>query len=563
MVTLGRLFGGWGTATSSGLIKESDPGLRVLERYASLYPVSSLVKAIAAKKLPPDHPFSKKVNELMHGSQSSKSPEVLEVESPFKVELSQGAMSPDDFMNLIKEKGSYLTSLEVTNPNDDLFKTIALYCENLTTFVYNQAMDNLLGTFSAVGLMCITQLSKLTTLHFETPGMNLTEDDINTFLSSPVFLNLVHLKFCNGWFSDKSYEIVSKYSKLESLFLAWGIDVKLTSTLENNPLPLTLKKFTFVQGSEPSGLLSDKFLNSLPIGLTHLSLNASWANVTIDGFTTALNRLSDLTGLGVHGSPISRKIVSGLTSPLTSLHLGDCKELEEQDYVCLLTKQSTLTELSIGNGLKFSSSIVLPNLTSLYLEAPNLGTYPPPMLLPELPHTLKKVTLVNIRLFYDGFSPLAKLPNLEYLEVVHTLGFNTGSLRPIVANVHNKLRHIRLSGVSVDGVGLTMLGNCPHLETIILANCPSISRQDLEVFLSNTSIANSCRNLYLQGFDLTSDMSSLFTPFVNLKVFYFGDNLSGDPGPIDIEKNPTLKGRTITFDWFGKTAVPFFKRIIR
>lgn len=541
--------------------KPQDTSVEVMERLAENYPISAMRPAIEVKKLPSEHPLSHKVVDYVQGknppTRKSLSEDLPVCSEKVQVDLSQGGQSIDDFIALVKAKGDSLTSIEVTNANDDLFVAIGTSCTNLTTFVFNEIPNSNSVGLTGVGLQSVAQLPKLTTLYFQGITATVTEQDLEAFFASPIMsANLLHLNFGDNVFWDSTYIAISKYSKLQTLSLSGSLIVS-AATLEKYSLPLSLTKFILNQMTK--GIITDAFLISLPVGLTELTVKGNWKEVTPSSFFAAIKRLPLITKLGLHGT-IRPYMIYALTTPLSSLQLGDCSELQTSDFENLLTLQPNLLELTIGKGINFTQDLSLPNLESLYLEAPKLNS------LSALPRSLKRLTLVNIKVNYLGFKPLAYLHHLEFLEIENCKYFNTGSLRPIIANIKDKLRHIRLSWAAVDEAGLTLLGLCSRLETIILVNCLGIDSEGIKLFLSNAAIANGTKNLFLQGFNLTNEMAPLLTPFENLKIFYFGNCDIKTMWPEDFLKNPTLvKNHTILYTWWGggPSFVPIFKREIQ
>lgn len=459
-----------------------------------------------------------------------------------KYDLRQGSQKPDDFIALLKEKGSALTSVELNLPNDAVFQALVDYCPNLTTLSYNTPGMNI-GSIEPTnaGLQLVAQLKKLTSFRFCVDEMfKIDGTGISQLLSSDLFVNqLQHLYISLFllYVDDTIYPIFSTYKQIQTFYLHGNISK--SETLEKYPLPPSLTKFTFVQYPYP-GLITDSFLNTLPEKLTYLSISGSWTNVSANGLSALQTRLSGLTELGLEGDQLDPTLVNAITKPLTSLSLGDCSKLATTDFVAITNNQSNLKSFAIGRAINFNQNVPLPStLTSLSLEAPKLFTFS------ALPSSLEELTITHINLPYNYYN-LSLIKTLRVLRIRKCEGFNDGAFIPLIDAVKAHVQVIELNGINITLKGAMKLAECPKLHTVVLNRLYAFSADDLSNLLNNVNLRQRIVNLYIGNLVLNYDnLGPILSNIENLKDLFLNLN------DFSLPKNLTLKTQTVGSFWLG------------
>ena len=497
-------------------------------------------------QLEKNHPL----NQMLVGTLSKERRERVEAPTAQATktssQMSQKGLAPEAFIPYVQVYGENLYSIEVTEGSDDLFQAIAACCPNLTTFIFNESASTPSFDLTDAGLVFLTQIPLLTTLEFKAFNLfNVSSNGLETLLSSPKLVsNLVHLTMNNAAFNDACYYPLSKYTQLQTLSIH-GENLHY-KTLSSYPVPTTVTSYTLSIGELPRDLVTDDFLNALPVNLITLSINGSFKNVTSYGFSNAMKRLTKLEHFSISSSPMQLFMLTAIKQPLKSLHLGDCSQLKQADFADFFCTQTTLVDLTVGNAIHFTQIMSLPSgLQKLYLHAPNLKS------LSGFPTAIHDLTLEGIEVVYDEFAELHGI-ELFKLSILNCPWFNGESLKSVFKSHGERITNLSLIGTSVDNDGLGWLADFTRLTTVALGNLKATSITGIINFLSDDRVAARTRNLYFCDLYVSNDLTDYFTAFENLRVLFIGNSLAGFPGPSDIFKNPTLiKNETIISDWFG------------
>jgi len=471
-----------------------------------------------------------------------------------KYDLRQGSQNPVDFIGLLKQKGASLTSVELNYPTDDVFQALVDYCPNLTTLSYNTPGMNV-GNYEVTdaGLLKVAQLKNLTSFRFCVDEMfGITSTGINELLSSDLFVNNIqhlYISLFLLYIDDASYPIFSTYKSLQTLYLSECNIVK-SATLENNPLPATLTRFTFNQYPY-EGLLTDKFLSILPQNLVSLNIGGSWKNVSAEGFQTMQARLSKLTQLALGGDAIPRALALSITAPLTALSLGNCSLLETTDFVTLTNNCPNLISYTIGKAPNFSNLVPLPgNLKSFSLDAPKLFSFT------AVPTTLEELTLSHIKYDYTVFSSIAQMTSLHTLRIVKCIGFNDAAFLPILNAIKDRITTLELNSVSITLKGALEIAKCPKLQTLVLNRLYTFSADDLSTLLNNLNLRQRIVNLYIGMIELNDDnLGPILSSFTKLQVLFLMLNEFAVP------KNFVLNPLTVGSFWLGPSQFYKFRQL--
>ncbi len=460
-----------------------------------------------------------------------------------KYDLRQGSQNPEDFIAVLKQNGASITSIEINMPTDDVFQALVDYCPNITTLSYNNPGMNV-GSYQPTnaGLLKISELSKLTSLRICVDDvMYIDESGITALLSSSVCQNqLEHLYIASfvKTIDDSNYSVIASCKNLKTLYLNGNI--LKAETLEKYPLPSTLTHLTFTQYPYP-GLITDSFLNTLPSGMTSLKIYGSWKDVSAEGFSAMLQRMSGLKELALEGEAVSSAIVLSITTELDSLSLGDTSQLSTSDFVTITNNQPSLKSYSIGKAVNFNQFVPLPStLKSLSIDAPKL------YMLSAIPNTLEELTMMNVPFDYTYFSALSAFKSLHTLRIRKCLGFNDAALIPIIEAIKHQVRFIELNNVSITLHGAMKLAECPKLQTLILNRLFAFSANDLSTLLNNVNLRQRIVNLYIGMIELNNEnLGPILSSFTKLKDLFLMLSTFALP------KNFTLKTQTIGSFWLG------------
>ncbi|MFN4174499.1 MAG: hypothetical protein ACK4HV_05295 [Parachlamydiaceae bacterium] len=288
-------------------------------RNPTLYSGKSLLKI--ASKLQADDPNQKAILEAAQKVALDRPVKIRsgsEETDTTQYDIRQGSQNPDDFIAVLKQNGASITSIEINMPTDDVFQALVDYCPNLTTLSYNNPGMNV-GNYQPTnaGLLKISELSKLTSLRICIDDVMYIDDSgLTALLSSPLCQNqLEHLYIASfvKTIDDSNYSVIASCKNLKTLYLNGNITQ--AETLEKYPLPSTLTRFTFTQYPYP-GLITDNFLKTLPSGMTALRIYGSWKDVSAEGFSAMLQRMSGLRELALEGEAISSDLALSITTPL-------------------------------------------------------------------------------------------------------------------------------------------------------------------------------------------------------------------------------------------------------
>ena len=461
-----------------------------------------------------------------------------------KYDIRQGSQKPEDLIASLKANGANITSIELNMPTDDVFQALVDYCPNLTTLSYNTPGMNI-GNYKVTneGLLKVSQLQNLKTFRFCVDEMfGIDEKGINALLSCPLFVNklenLYLSLFLVEFVEDASYTIIAGYQCLQTLYLNGNI--LKSETLENNPLPATLTRFTFCQYPY-KGLITDTFLSTLPAGLTHLNISGSWTNVSAAGLKVMQDKLTLITELALQGEEITPDQATSITKSLTALSLGDCSKLQTTDLVTITNNQPNLISYAIGNAPNFNQLVPLPsNLKSLSLDTPKLYTFN------ALPPTLEELTLSHINLPYNYFLSLTEMKFLRTLRIRHCRGFNDTSLIPLLDAVKDKIQFLELNGIDVTLKGAMKIAECTRLRTLILNQLYAFNADDLSTLLSNVNLRQRIVNLYIGKLELNyNNLGPILSSFTQLKDLYLMLT------EFSLPKNFELNTQTVGSFWLG------------
>ncbi len=550
MVMLKAIGGLFGT---SPLIKEKTydhikAAIQILEKKPEDPAQYKWARKVAETyQLEKNHPL----NQMLQSAQSKERRERVEARNAVAVktvvELSQKGMPAQDFIACVQTYGASLTSIEVTEGSDELFENIAAYCPSLSTFIFNESATTPSFDLTDEGLVYLTRLPNLAIFEFKAFNLfNVSEKGIEGLLSSSqLSSNLVRLTMHNASFNDACYISLAKYSKLQALSI--HTNTLHYKTLSSYPIPSSITSYTLSIGELPRDLVTDEFLNSLPINLTTLSINGSFRNVSAAGFTNAMKRLAKLEHLSLSSTPVEGFMLNAVKQHLKSIHLGDCSQLKASNFAEFFNTQPELVDLSIGNAIQLSRIPFPESLQKLYLHAPKWDD------LSLIPTTLKELTLEGIEAVYLDFeSFLSRCTQLDALNILNCPWFNRESLEAALRTLGDNLTKIALIGTSVDDIGIVELADFSRLTTVALGNLKAVTKMGIQRFLREDRVAARTRNLYFCDLFISNDMASLFTSFENLRVLFIGNSLAGFPGPKDIFENDTLlKNETQCADWYG------------
>ncbi len=513
-------------------------------RNPNLYSAKTLTRIAA--KLHQNDPCKAHIMDAAHkvgfktGVKVKKSSEETDT---VKYDLRQGSQNPTDFIALLKEKGASLTSIEINMPTDDVFQALVDYCPNITTLSFNNPGMNVSNYQPTnAGLLKIAQLSKLTSFRICVDDViYIDESGLSALLSSSLFQNQIEHLYIASFVKivdDSNYPIIASCKNLKSLYLNGNI--LKAETLETNPLPSTLTRFSFYQYPYP-GLITDNFLNALPSSLTSLKISGSWSDVTASGLQAMQNRMTNLTELALEGEAIPSGLAMSITASLSSLSLGDTSKLSTSDFVSITNNQPNLVSYAIGNAINFNQDVPLPTpLKSLSIDAPKLYTFS------AVPNTLEELSISHVPYDYTYFSELSGFKSLHTLRIRGCKGFNDAAFIPIIDAVKDRVKFIELNGVSITLKGALKLAECPNLRTLILNKLYAFSADDLSALLNNINLRQRIVNLYIGFLELNYDnLGPILTSFTNLKDLFLMLNTFSLP------KNFELKTQTVGSFWLG------------